>query len=300
MSVSICMSCVFPFLFAVLVFSHASGQAVPALSQLRERGSKLLDDKLTDQEKKSHAEFFLKGLEVFLEENGPDSVSLQSLPFVSCLSSPDGFVRVYTWALKRSDDSYQAFGLVYVKPAKKGEPRIFVLEDKSETLKNAEVKNLSRSSWLGCIYYGMYEISKISKGGRPMYLLLGYGGHYPPVRRKVAEILTFSNTGEVQFGAPVFQAETKTFNRIVLEFSAKANVSLKYYPERRMLVYDFLAPQSEKHLGNPAFYGPVGSYDAFELKGKVFKYVKDVDARNPDENKGNTAKPVEKKIPPRQ
>jgi hypothetical protein len=285
------------FLLAAFVISAASAQTVPTLYQLRERGSKLLDAKLTDQEKKPHADFFLKGLELFLEENGPDSVSVQSLPFMSCLSSPDGLVRVYTWALKRSDDSYQNFGLVYVKPAKKGEPRIFVLDDKSETLKNTELKNLGRNSWLGCVYYGMYEISK---GSRPMYLLLGYGGHYPPVRRKVAEILTFSNTGEVQFGAPVFQTETKTFNRIVLEYSAKANVSMKYYPERRMLVYDFLAPQSEKHLGNPAFYGPVGSYDAFELKGKIFKYVKDVDARNPDENKGNTAKPVEKKIPPRQ
>ena len=132
-----------------------------------------------------------------------------------------------------------------------------------------------------------------------MYLLLGYGGHYPPVRRKVAEIFTFSNTGEVQFGAPIFQTETKTYNRVVLEYSTKANVSMKYYPERRTLVYDFLAPQSEKHLGNPAFYGPVGSYDGFELKGKTFRYVKDVDARNPDENKGNAVKPVEKKIPPR-
>lgn len=282
------------FLLAVSLLADAAGQAT--LSGLRSLGSGLLGEQLTDDEKKVSAEAFLKEFTDFLTENGPDSVTTQALPFVSCLASPERTVRVYSWALKRADDSYRCFGIVYSRLDKKEAPRLFVLEDKSESLKNAEQKNLGRTSWLGCIYYGLYPIAK---GPKPMYLLLGYGGHYPQVRRKVAEVLTFSNTGEVQFGAPIFKKENKVFNRILLEYSARANVSLKFYSEERKLVFDFLAPQSEKHLGNPAFYGPVGSYDGFMLKGKTFTFVKDIDMRNPDENKGNTQKPVEKKLPPR-
>jgi hypothetical protein len=284
----------FLFLFSVVLWTFADGQIT--LSALKEIGSGLLSEQEPDEEKKVSAEAFLQGLTDFLTENGPDSVTTQALPFVSCLVSPDETVRVYSWALKRADDSYRCFGIVYSKPERREAPRIFVLEDKSELLKNVEQKNLGRTSWPGCIYYAIYPIAK---GARPMYLLLGYGGHYPPVRRKVAEVLTFSNTGEVQFGAPLFKKENKIFNRVVLEYSALANVSLKFYPELRTLVFDFLAPQSEKHLGNPAFYGPVGSYDGFQLKGKTFTFIKDIDMRNPDENKGNTQKPVEKKIPPR-
>ena len=282
------------FLFWASLLIDAAGQVT--LSALRDMGSGLLAEQKTDEEKTISSEAFLQGLTDFLIENGPDSITTQALPFVSCLVAPDEAVRIYSWALKRADDSYRCFGIVYARLRKKEAPRIFVLEDKSELLKNVEQKNLGRSSWPGCIYYALHPITK---GSKPMYLLLGYGGHYPPVRRKVAEVLTFSNTGEVQFGAPVFKKENKVFNRVVLEYSARANVSLKFYPETRTLVFDFLAPQSEKHLGNPAFYGPVGSYDGFQLKGKTFTFIKDIDMRNPDENKGNTQKPAEKKLPPR-
>lgn len=265
------------------------------VSQLSAIGSDLLKEQVSDEDKTKQAARFLDGLESYITDLGTDSVTTANFPFLSALSSDDKQTHIYTWALKRTDGSFHCYGLVSTKDKKTGDLKLFRLEDKSETLKNTETKNLGKASWLGCVYYSIVDISK---GKKKMFLVLGYGGHTAQVRRKVADIISFSNVGEVQFGAPVFQTQKRMYNRVVLEYNAKASVSLKYFPEAEMIVYDYLAPVSELYIGNPAFYGPVGSYDGFKLKGGKFIQIKDVDARNPTENLGNRSKKVEKKIPP--
>lgn len=267
-----------------------------AQAGLRKTGMVLLDKNASDAEKLKHAARFLEDFDAEITENGTDWVTPEALPFVSRLTSNDKLTEIFTWALKRSEDSYLAYGLVWTKDKKTGETRTFRLEDKGETLKNTEVKNLGRSNWLGCVYY---SITDISKGGKRMFLLLGYGGNTPQVRRKVAEILTFNNVGDVQFGAPVFETPKRKFNRVVLEYNSQATVSMKFDEASQTLFYDYLVPVSDVYVGNPAFYGPNGSYDGFRLKGGKLVFIKDADARNPDQGLGNRSKAVEKKLPPK-
>ncbi len=118
----------------------------------------------------------LEDFDLELSENGPDWVTPETLPFVSRLTSDDKLTEIFTWALKRSEDSYLAYGLVWNKNKKTGEVKTFRLEDKGETLKNTEVKNLGRTSWLGCVYY---SITDMSKGGKRMFLLGGLRRQYP-------------------------------------------------------------------------------------------------------------------------
>lgn len=265
-------------------------------AKLRQTGSVLLDKNASDAQKQASAIQFLEDFDLELSESGPDWVTPETLPFVSRLTSDDKLTEIFTWALKRSEDSYLAYGLVWNKNKKTGEVKTFRLEDKGETLKNTEVKNLGRTSWLGCVYY---SITDMSKGGKRMFLLLGYGGNTPQVRRKVAEILTFNNVGELQFGAPVFETPKRKFNRVVLEYNAQATVSMKFDKDAQTLFYDYLVPVSDVYVGNPAFYGPNGSYDGFKLKGGKLVFIKDADARNPDQGLGNRSKAVEKKLPPK-
>ena len=283
------------FLLLFGLAAWATGQT-DTRARLRETGATLLDKNVTDEQKLANAARFLQGLDEEISENGPDWVTAETLPFVSHLSSDDKLTQIFTWTLKRAEDSYLAYGLVWNKDKKTGEVKTFRLEDKGETLKNTEVKNLGRNSWLGCVYY---SITDMSKGNKRMYLLLGYGGNTPQVRRKVAEILTFNNVGEVQFGAPVFETPKRKFNRVVLEYNAQATVAMKFDPETQTLFYDYLVPVSELYIGNPAFYGPNGSYDGFKLKAGRLLFIKDADARNPTEGFGNRSKPVERKLPPR-
>lgn len=287
---------IFAAIPVVLGFAAVSYAQTETQIKLRETGAVLLDKSANDQQKLAEAARFLEDFDLEVTENGPDWVTPQTLPFVSRLTSDDKLTEIFTWALKRSEDSYLAYGLIWTKNKKTGEVKTFRLEDKGETLKNTETKNLGRNSWLGCVYY---SITDISKGGKRMFLLLGYGGNTPQVRRKVAEILSFNNVGEVQFGAPVFETPKRKFNRVVLEYSAQATVSMKFDPETQTLFYDFLVPVSDVYIGNPAFYGPNGSYDGFKLKGGKLIFIKDADARNADQGLGNRSKPVEKKLPPK-
>jgi len=282
-------------LFLLLVCAFLANAQTETIAKLRETGKTLLDKNVSDSIKQRNANQFIKDFEIELLSQGPDWVTTESLPFVSRLTSQDKQTEIFTWALKRSEDSFHSYGLVWRKE-KKEEAKIFRLDDKSEVLKNTETKNLSKSTWLGCVYY---SITDISKGNKPMFLLLGYGGNTPQVRRKVAEILTFNNVDDIQFGAPIFEKDKKKFNRVVLEFNAKATVAMKFDTESQTLFYDFLVPVSDLYLNNPAFYGPNGSYDAFELKGGRLLFVKDADARNPTDELGNRSKTVERKLPPR-
>ena len=281
-------------LFLVLVCVSANAQT-ESITKLRETGKTLLDKNVSDSIKLRNADKFINDFEMELLTQGPEWVTAESLPFVSRLTSKDKQTEIFTWALKRSEDSFRSYGLVWRKE-KKEDAKIFRLDDKSETLKNTETKNLSKSTWLGCVYY---SITDISKGNKPMFLLLGYGGNTSQVRRKVAEILTFNNVDDIQFGAPIFEKDKKKFNRVVLEFNAKATVAMKFDTESQTLFYDFLVPVSDIYLNNPAFYGPNGTYDAFELKGGKLLFIKDADARNPTDELGNRSKTVERKLPPR-
>jgi hypothetical protein len=282
-------------LFLIWVLARSANAQTESITKLRETGKTLLDKNIPDSVKLRNADQFVKDFEIELLSQGPDWVTTESLPFVSRLSSKDKQTEIFTWALKRSEDSFRSYGLVWRKE-KKEEAKIFRLDDKSETLKNTETKNLTKTTWLGCVYY---SITEISKGNKPMFLLLGYGGNTPQVRRKVAEILTFNNVDDIQFGAPIFEKDKKKFNRVVLEFNAKATVAMKFDVESQTLFYDFLVPVSDIYLNNPAFYGPNGSYDAFELKGGKLLFIKDADARNPTDELGNRSKKVERKLPPR-
>lgn len=278
------------YLSAVVAFAQSEAQIA-----LRNLGKTLLENGV-DSIKTATALKFQSQFETEVNANGPDWVNTQSLPFVSHLSSDDKTVDVFTWVMKREDESFKHYGFAYVAATKKKPARIVRFDDKSETIKNPETKNLGSKTWLGCVYY---SIKDISKGKKKMFLVLGYGGHNPQVRRKVAEIISFNNVGDVQFGAPIFEKDKRKFNRVVLEFNAKATVAMKFDEKTQTLFFDYLVPIDNRYVGNPAFYGPNGSYDAFELKGQRLVFIKDADARNETEERGNRSKEVEKKLPPR-
>lgn len=281
--------------FVFLLLSFLLRAQTQQQLMLRDLGKTLLDTKVPDSTKYKNAERFLNGFEAEVLASGPEWVNQSVLPFVSRLSSDDKTLEVFTWNLKRAEDSFKSYGFAWVSDKDK-EPRIIRFEDKSESVKNPETKNLGAKSWIGCVYYSLKDISR---GKKRMYLLLGYGGSNPQVRRKVAEIITFNSMGDIQFGAPIFEKENRKFNRVVLEFNAKATVAMKFDEEQKTLFFDFLVPIDNKYIGNPAFYGPNGSYDAFQLKGQRLVFVKDADARNKTEEWGNRNKKVEKKLPPR-
>lgn len=204
-----------------------------------------------------------------------------SLAHMGRLRSDDGRVRLFTWNIPQADGSQRFFGFVLHRPDKRGPHTTFALHDHADSIpaKHLTTAQLSASTWLGALYY---QIVTVAHKDGPHYLLLGYRPSGLFVARKVVEPLTFSASGSPVFGLPVFDVDGRQqLQRIVFEFSARASMLLRYEPKQQLLVFDHLSPAAPRFAGNPQFYGPDFSYDGFRLDKATWRYVRDLDMRNP-------------------
>jgi hypothetical protein len=70
-------------------------------------------------------------------------------------------------------------------------------------------------------------------------------------------------------GAPVFNVEKGSPKRFIMEYADDVSASIKYRAGEKRFVFDHLAPRGPGLEGNPAFYGPDLTFDAFVYeKGK--------------------------------
>ena len=69
-------------------------------------------------------------------------------------------------------------------------------------------------------------------------------------------------------------------DRIVFEYSSEVAMTLRYDENLGKIVFDHLAPLHPIYHEVYQFYGPDGSYDAFEFREGIWVKQEDVDARN--------------------
>jgi hypothetical protein len=189
--------------------------------------------------------------------------------------------------------------------------RIFILNDISDTLPD-EVQAITRyPDWYGALYY---RIILNESEGREYYTLLGWDGYSPRSTRKMIDVLSFSSSGEPEFGAPLFRDHGDVKNtRILFEHAENASMSLKYdyqtyhisLPSGKnksrfkvvdgwMIVFDHLVPMDPTLTGQFNFYIPSGlTYDAFVFYDGYWHFHENVDARNP-ESPENSSRSKEK------
>jgi hypothetical protein len=131
-----------------------------------------------------------------------------------------------------------------------------------------------------------------------MYALLGMRHNAYVSKTKVIEILSFSGK-KAKFGKRVFKYDRKDDKdkikqkqqRILMEYNHLVSMTLTYDERYKMIVFDHLTPESSKLKGIRRFYGPDGSYDAFQYTGYKWKYIPDkwaVNKRNKKQEKLKT------------
>jgi hypothetical protein len=201
-----------------------------------------------------------------------------SLDMIGRLHSTDEKLNIYTWYIKNSKGSYTYFGFIQynIGTRKKPDIRFYSLTDNSKKLKNPETLSLTPDSWLGCVYYNIYEFNYRRN---ITYALLGYNFNNDFSDKKFIEVLTFDKEGLPAFGGD-FQLDLQKVKRVILEYSATLVASIKFDEKLQMIVADHLAPFEQMFTGNYRFYGPDGSYDGYKFRKGVFVLQKDVDARN--------------------
>ncbi len=227
--------------------------------------------------------------------------NLDSIKGVSCLRSQDKKFRIITWNLFKNDGQQFYFGFIQVnnrKVTKKGifkkvvtnEYEVFALSDKSSTVTSPETFVGDPKKWFGMLYYDIVDCDGY-------YTLLGWDGNDNLIQKKFIDVLYFKSDGTPIFGKDVFRIPKKSPKRIMFQYSAEVAMSLRYNDKRNQIVFSHLSPKDEGPTleGQYQYYGPDGSFDAYEQTKDRWVLKEDIDIRNIKGKNDDVKKPDPKK-----
>ena len=60
----------------------------------------------------------------------------------------------------------------------------------------------------------------------------------------IIDVITINKNDSIQFGAPIFETESRIQNRIIFQYSTDVGMSLNYIKKRKMIIYDHLSPKT--------------------------------------------------------
>ncbi len=195
-----------------------------------------------------------------------------SLRYTGKLYAPDSSFRIINWNLAFSDGTYGYYGFICRKDG-----RVTELHDRGREIPRPETAVLTPANWYGALYYRILENSWKKN---TWYTVLGIDLHNSLTTRKVIDVITFDKTGQVRFGAPLFDMGDSTLTRIIFEFNAQISMLLHYDKEMDMIVFDHLSPSRPEYQGMYQFYGPDSSYDGFFFYKGKWRLRQDLDVRN--------------------
>ena len=171
------------------------------------------------------------------------------------------------------------------------ELKMFPLYDVSDTLDYGTQRVLTPKNWWGQLYY---NIIQQSTEGRNFYTLFGFEAPDGLTRRKIIDVLTFDDLGQPKFGAPIFcfkydsadEKKPDTLSRFFIEYNRDASTVLNYDKELEMIVFDHVAPPSDKSKGATFTYVPDGTYEGFKWMKTHWQWIEKVFtfAINEDDN----------------
>lgn len=267
----------------------------------------------TDNERYLASEDAIALLSAALDEEESEKWRWQLPSLASVLTSPDGRLRVFTWAVVRDNGEFECFGAVQFYNDHDEEYQYLLLNDKSEDIMNREESTLTADNWFGAVYQ---DIIQTQMGERTLYTLLGWNGVDNLTERKIIEPVILRG-GVPQFGAAAFRRE-RNLRRIVLEYSNDAMVHLAYETQvvqeitrervkvkgtnrkrtvekvtehrERMIIFDEVEPQVPGMEGLFQYYVPSGVELAYafvdgkwELRGGAQGRLKDKRLNKPFE-----------------
>ena len=188
------------------------------------------------------------------------------------VTAPDNSFRIFTWQLKEPLGTHKYYGALQKNDDKLA---LFPLFDYSDTMRVHVQETLSYDNWYGAAYY---QCLQNEVDGKSYYTLFGFDEADFVSNRKILEILTFDDTGNPIFGAPIFSftdslGNVTTKNRLFLEYDDKASVKLNYDTDMDKIIYDHLVPPSESEKDALFTYIPDGTYEGLEWKDNRWTWV---------------------------
>jgi hypothetical protein len=215
-----------------------------------------------------------------LETEGSFEHPFQTITSLGKITSPDNKVRIYTWNLPSQDASNRYFGFVQIKNTPGSQPVVRRMIDKSGEITDPANRVLTPEQWYGMLVYDII-VNKFRED--TYYTLLGYDADNLFLSRKIIDVLSLNEAGEPEFGKPIFLYQKRNQCRILFEYSAKVQMSLRWNKASRRIVFDHLSPSKPSYKGNYQYYGPDFSFDALYFENGMWILIEDVDVRNTNE-----------------
>ena len=310
-------------LLAILTVATIQAQDKAVMSQHQKRLASLLElaaKAPTDNERYLASEQAVGELTAALDEEGSERWKWQLPTVASVLTSPDGQLRIFTWAVVRDNGEFECFGAVQFYNDREEEYQYLLLNDKSEDIMNREESVLSASNWFGAVYQ---DIIQTSHAGKTYYTLLGWNGVDNLTERKIIEPVVLRG-GVPQFGAPLFRRE-RNLRRVVLEYRNDAMVNLSYEEQfveevqrdrvkvkgsnryrtvekrkqhkEKMIIFDEVEPQIAGMEGLFQYYVPSGLELAYAFVDGKWELRNGAQGRLKDKKLNKAFEPLPKSAP---
>jgi hypothetical protein len=284
---------IFLFLFLLSLACVAQEKTALDLYQdtLQTICKNLYASKITDNEKQKLNQQLLLTFERALNTSNSFDYPFDSLKKdMAILTSPDTKFRIINWNIPKDDGTQEYYGFIQAKYKNKEKTEIiqlYPLIDRSAEIKNPENAINDNKKWFGMLYNKI--ILKKTKG-KTYYTLLAWDGNDNFSRKKIIDVLTFDANGTPRFGADIFNMQKKYPKRVIFEYSANCNMSLKYSDKKDSIVFDHLAPTQPQLEGQFQYYCGDMSYDGFGFKKGKWNYGIDLNAINDKDYKDKSYK----------
>jgi len=212
-----------------------------------------------------------KNMEHWLSSDEFNTEDLEAMPFLSVKTPEDKSFYIVTWQLIDGLNQHSYKG--YIISTEDGVVTKLNAEN-GGIPKNVAYETRGEEDWYGALYYNILE-TEVDK--TKAYLLFGYDGHKEYEHRKVVDVLTFDQ-GKPIFGAEIFKVENEgrrddIKNRIIIEYSNDANVSLNFKEHLDMITHDHLISRIGRIPGQGPTMLPDGSYIGYKWDGKFWVYI---------------------------
>ncbi len=201
----------------------------------------------------------------------------EGLDHIGVITSDDGKLRILNWHVQDDPDHYRYFGYMLVR-TKKGKTRLYKLHDNGKNQRNLVELDQSTEEWYGKLYYQI--VTKKYKR-KTLYTLLGMDFNNSLSILKFVEVISMQRN-QPRFEKKLVVKGTERMDRLVLEYSSRVSISVRFDEGTGMITFDHLVPFHPIYKGNFEFYGPDGSFDGLEFLSGSWYYREDIDARNLD------------------
>ena len=195
-----------------------------------------------------------------------------NLRFLGQISSSDTRIKMFSWNVMLREGT-NIYNLFVIRKGKRSEGnKVYRLTGKHLPDPPETDRQYSAADWYGALYYAIEPCKKD-------YVILGldFGGML--VSRKIIDVLSFTDDGEIVFGKDLFLRGNEKRFREILEYSTQSSVSLRFNTPK-LIIFDHLASFSTGEE-NEELLGAGVSFDGFSYKKGNWLFIKGVDARNP-------------------